>query len=224
MYMFQTLTLSPFFRGLSTNELEGIFKRISHSVKSYSKGQIIAQRDDEVRNLCIVVEGAVKGEMVDFSGKVLKVEEIQAPNPIAHAVLFGDKNRFPVDVIALTDCRMLYISKPDVVRLLQTNEVILNNFLNAISNRAHFLAGKLWFLSFKSIKEKVAHYLLSLDRGQPQPVLVLPKSHQELAELFGVTRPALARVLGDMQAEGIIIVNRREVEIVDRKRLVGLIN
>ncbi len=222
--MFDILSQSPFFIGLQPVDLEQIFQKIPHSIKTYPKGQTIAQRDEEVKGLYIVLEGVVKGEMVDFSGKILKVEEIQAPQPLAHAVIFSAPNRFPVDVIPLVDSKILFIPKVEVIHLLQSNEIILSNFLTAISNRAQFLTRKLWFLSFKTIKEKVAHYLLNLSKSETRTTIVLPKSHQELAELFGVTRPSLARVFSEMQDEGIILVNRREIAIIDRKKLIDMIN
>lgn len=221
--MYEVLVKSPFFVGLKSEDLEAIFKQISFTVRSFNKGQTVAQRDEEVKFLCILVEGVVKGEMVDFSGKILKVEEIQAPQPLAHAVIFSDANKFPVDVVALTDCKILFIPKADVLRLLQSNVIILNNFLRGVSNRAHFLTTKLWLLSFKTIKEKVAHYLLTLGKSETRTTIILPKSHQELAEFFGVTRPSLARVFSEMQEEGIIYVNRREITILNRSQLLKLI-
>lgn len=221
--MYNIISNSPFFKGLSPQEVESILGKIAHSVKSFAKGQTIAQREEEVKNLCIVVEGSVKGEMVDFSGKILKIEEMFAPQPIAHAFLFGERNRYPVDVIAIEDCKILFIPKPEVIRMLQQSDIILRNYLNAISNRAQFLSNKLWFLSFKTIKEKVAHYLLNLSRSETNKTIMLPKSHQELAEFFGVTRPSLARVFAEMQDEGIITVNRREVVIKNRDKLLEMI-
>jgi len=221
--MYQIISNSPFFRGLTPQDVEVILSKISHSVKSFSKGQTIAQREEEVKNLCIVLAGTVKGEMVDFSGKILKIEEMTAPQPIAHAFLFGERNRYPVDVIAIEDCKILFIPKPDVVRMLQQSDVILRNYLNAISNRAQFLSNKLWFLSFRTIKEKVAHYLLNLSRSESKTTIILPKSHQELAEFFGVTRPSLARVFAEMQDEGIIKVDRREIAIINRSKLLEMI-
>lgn len=221
--MFNILSNSPLFNGLSANDLEIIFSSISYSVKSFSKGHTIVQRDEEVNSLLIVIEGVVKGEMVDFSGKILKIEEIQATQPLAHAVMFSKVNKFPVDVVALENCKILFIPRSDVLRLMQSNETILKNFLRAVSNRAHFLTTKLWFLSFKTIKEKVAHYLLNLARSETRTTIILPKSHQELAELFGVTRPSLARVLSEMEDDGIIVVKRREIQIVDRQKLLEMI-
>lgn len=221
--MYQNITTSPIFRGLTESGIGELLGSTPHSVRSYSKGQTIAQRGDEVKNLCIIVEGSVKGEMVDFSGKILKIEEMHAPMPIAHAFLFGENNRFPVDVIALEDCKILYIPKPEFLRLMQRDSLVLSNYLNSISNRAQFLSNKLWFLSFKTIKEKIAHYLLNLSKSDVRTTIILPKSHQELAEFFGVTRPALARVLAEMQDEGIIHINRREITILNRSKLLEMI-
>lgn len=221
--MFVALSQSPLFKGLSSYELENIFLEISYSTKSYRKGQAIAQRDEVINHLLVVIEGTAKGEMVDLSGRILKVEEIPTSQPMAHAVLFSKNNRFPVNAVALTDCKILFIPRADVLWLMQSNEVFLNNFLLAVSNRAHFLTTKLWFLSFKTIKEKVAHYLLSLAKSETKTTIILPKSHQELAELFGVTRPSLARAFAEMKNEGIIEVDKREVRIVNKEKLMGLV-
>lgn len=219
----QKIMHSPIFRGVSPDEIKTLLERTSHSVKSFGKGQTIAQRNDEVHNLCIIVEGSVKGEMVDFSGKILKIEEMQAPMPIAHAFLFGERNRYPVDVVALEDCRILFIPKADFTRMMQQNATILSNYLNTIANRAQFLTNKLWFQSFKTIKGKIAHYILNLTQTAGSNTVTLPKSQQELAEFFGVTRPSLARVLAEMEDEGVITVNRRQITITDRKKLLEMI-
>lgn len=222
--MYPILSKSPIFKGVSPEEIEKMMSQTPHVVRNFSKGQLIAQRNEEVKNLCIVVEGSVKGEMADFSGKILKIEEMHAPMPIAHAFIFGEHNQYPVDVVALDDCRILYIPKADFLSLMQRNATVLMNYLNAISNRAQFLSNKLWFLSFKTIKEKIAHYLLNLSRNEANATLELPKSQQELAEFFGVTRPALARVFSELETEEIISIKRREVVIRDRGKLLRIIS
>ena len=221
--MFEIISRSPFFRGLQPTELEEMFSKIVYSVKTFPKGQLIAQRDEEVKNLCVLVQGSVKGEMVDFTGKVVKIEEMHAPMPIAHAFIFGEKNRFPVDVVAIDEVKMLFIPKSEVIRLLQGSSVILGNYLNAISNRAQFLSSKLWFLSFRTIREKVAQYLLSLTQESKSDRVTISKSQGELAEFFGVTRPSLARVFSEMEQEGLIVVERKEITIKNRKGLVDML-
>jgi CRP/FNR family transcriptional regulator, dissimilatory nitrate respiration regulator len=83
------------------------------------------------------------------------------------------------------------------------------------------LASKLKFLSFKTIKGKIAQYILSL-AGPDKVMVELPMTQNEMAEQFGVARPSLARAMGEMADEGIISVDRRVVRILDRKRLLAV--
>ena len=64
-------------------------------------GSIISQSGEQVNSLVVIVEGVVKGEMVDYSGRVIKIEDIPAPGALAPAFMFGNRNRFPVNVLQL---------------------------------------------------------------------------------------------------------------------------
>ena len=86
--------------------------------------------DDEVKNILILLCGSVKGEMVDFSGKTIKIEDIESPRPLAPAFLFGENNRYPVDIIANEKVEVLVLPKESFLQLMQQNEIILKNYLN----------------------------------------------------------------------------------------------
>ena len=216
--MYDILTRSPIFAGLSSDELEIIFQKCHCFTKTYEVGEILAFSGEPVNFLMIVLEGSVKGEMVDFSGKIIKIDDIRVPNPLASAFIFGRQNKFPVNVMTNEKTKILYIPKFDFLKMLQSDIRIMQNFLNVISGHTQILANKLKFLSFKTIKGKIAQYLLSL-AGPDKNVVELPLTQNDLAEQFGVARPSLARALGEMAEEGIISVERKVVRILDRKRL-----
>ena len=216
--MYDILTRSPIFAGLSSDELEIIFQKCHCFTKTFEVGEIAAFSGEPVNFLMIVLEGSVKGEMVDFSGKIIKIDDIRVPNPLASAFIFGRQNKFPVNVMANEKTKILYIPKFDFLKMLQSDIRIMQNFLNVISGHTQILANKLKFLSFKTIKGKIAQYLLSL-AGPDKNVVELPLTQNDLAEQFGVARPSLARALGEMAEEGIISVERKVVRILDRKRL-----
>lgn len=215
------LPSSP-FQGLSEEELSGLLKKVNFRVKRYRKGEVIALRGDPCNNLLIIKRGSVKGEMLDFSGKTLKIEDIEAPRAIASAFLFGQNNKFPVDVIGSEEGELLILPKASVIHLFKESQVFLKNYLDSISNRAQFLSTRLYFLSFKTIKGKLAQYILSLSKPGDRELL-LPKTQQEMAEFFGVTRPALARVMSELVKDRIVQVKRRRVLITDREKLMRLV-
>ena len=212
------LCQSPIFRGISANELEKLFSQIHFQLRTYQKNDLITQSGEICDRLLIIQRGNVKAEMNDYSGKTIKIEDIEAPRPLATAFLFGKENRFPVTVSANTEVEIVSIPKPEFMKLLQLNSLILNNYLNTISTRAQFLSKRLKFLSFKTIKQKIAHYLLEMAGDRPQTVEI-HQSQEQLAEIFGVTRPSLARTLSEMNREGLIETQRRFIKIVDKNRM-----
>jgi CRP/FNR family transcriptional regulator, dissimilatory nitrate respiration regulator len=216
--MYDILINSPIFAGLSEQELEEIFSKSHHFTKTFEVGDIAAFSGEPVNFLMIVLEGSVKGEMVDFSGKIIKIDDIRAPFPLASAFIFGKQNKFPVNVMANEKTKLLYIPKYDFMKMLQGDMRILQNFLNVISGHTQILANKLKFLSFKTIKGKIAQYILSL-AGPDKDMVELPLTQHDLAEQFGVARPSLARAIGEMAEDGILSVDRKVIRILDRRRL-----
>lgn len=216
--MYETLIHCPIFIGLSEEELEVIFSNSHHFTKTFEVGEIAAFSGETVNFLMVVLEGSVKGEMVDFSGKIIKIDDIRAPRTLASAFIFGKQNKFPVNVMANEKIRLLYIPKYDFMKMLQADIRILQNFLNVVSSQTQMLASKLKFLSFKTIKGKIAQYILGL-AGPDKDMVELPLTQNDLAEQFGVARPSLARALGEMAQQGILKVDRRVIRILDRKRL-----
>jgi CRP-like cAMP-binding protein len=216
--IYEILSRSPVFKGMKSLEIEEILKRVPHRIIKYKKGNIIAFRGDRCERLLVLIEGDVRGEMVDLTGKAIEVETISAPKPIAPAFIFGEKNVFPVDVVADQHILLLSIPKNSLIRLFQINKTVLNNYLDIISSKAHFLSERLWFMSFKTIKEKFSQYIFTLLKPGEDKV-VMPKSHQELSEFFGVSRPSLGRVIRELDREHIIQHNRREIVIKDLNRL-----
>jgi len=218
MINFQLLNQCPVFRGIEESETEHLLSQIHFQIKKFEKNDIVVYAGEQVNNLFIILSGSVRGEMIDFSGKTVKIEDIEAPRPLAAAFLFGKENKFPVTVTANKQIQILVVPVPEFLKLLQLNGQLLRNYLNSISSRAQFLSQKLHFLNFKTIKEKVAHFLLQ-QVGSKLNSFELKSTQQQLAELFGVTRPSLARVLGEMQNEGLIKIEKKTVTLLNKNAL-----
>ena len=219
---FPVLSNSPLFRGLSDDEIEKLAGTVNCRVRAYPAGSVIALEGEEIVSLIIVISGSVRGEMSDLTGRTIKIEDINPPQALATAVLFGDGARYPVTVIANTDSELLIINKDDYMKMMADDRRILSNYLSFICNKTQFLSGRLRFHSFHTIKGKFAHYLSSLP-GASSGRVVIDRSQQELSEYFGVTRPSLARAIGEMEQEGLISTERREVRLLNLKGLSKLI-
>lgn len=222
MLNIQKISLCPVFRGVPEKEAEKLLEAIHFQIKTFQKNDIIAIAGESVSNLYIILEGSVRGEMIDYSGKTIKIEDVEAPKPLAAAFLFGKDNKFPVTVTANVPVEILSVPVAEFLKLLQINAQILKNYLNSISTRTQFLSQKLHFLSFKTIKEKMAHFLLQ-KAGERLHSVELNMTQQQMADIFGVSRPSLARVLGEMQKEDLIKVDKKTITLNDKQKLNDLL-
>lgn len=180
-------------------------------------------QDEPVNRLIILLSGSVKAEMSDPSGRIVKVEDIEAPNPLAILFLFGEHNQFPVQAMAREEVEALIIPRQSILKLLQMNETLLRNYLDISANFASRLSRKLHFMSFRTIRQKMAVYLLDLSKEQQSDRVTLDKPKSILADFFGVSRPSLERELTKMQTDGLILSERREITLLQKGKLMQLI-
>lgn len=221
--MTPALINNPLFRGITPEKLSANMEEIRFHTHSYKKGEILARQGDVCNRLMILTKGSVRGEMIDYSGRLIKVEDIAAPRALAPLFLFGEENRFPVEVTANELTEVIEIPKSSVLELFRKNEQFLENYMNLSANYARTLSDKLFFMSFKTIRQKIASYLLRLHKQQQQLQITLDRSQQELSDYFGVSRPSLARELSHMQDDGLITADRKQITILQKEQLVRLI-
>ena len=221
--MIPALVNNPLFRGITPERLFADLEEISFHTRSYKKGEILAQQGAVCNRLVILTKGSVRGEMIDYSERLIKVEDIAAPRAIAPLFLFGEENRYPVEVTANEPTEVIELPKSSVLSLFRKNEQFLENYMNLSANYARTLSDKLFFMSFKTIRQKLASYLLRLYKQQQQTHITLDRSQQELSDYFGVSRPSLARELAHMQEDGLLIADRKHITILQKEQLVRLI-
>lgn len=228
--MIHNLDLSkcPICSAISPENLNELFQNMLYKTEDYIKGDTIARQGSLLKHLYILIKGAVKTEMITENGGLLTIEVIKAPRPLASAFLFAESNTFPVDVTAIEDSKILMIPKEEIIKLFQKDAAFLQCYITYNSNVTQFLSHKLQILTIKTIKGKLAHYLLEqlavchlIDPSIN--AFIMDKNQTELAKYFGVTRPALARTLAAIQHEGAIKAERNKITILNNSLLKNML-
>jgi CRP/FNR family transcriptional regulator, dissimilatory nitrate respiration regulator len=216
--MFHVLINSPLFKGLEIWEIETLIEKTPHQIRQFVNKELLAFSGEHVDKAIILLDGRLQGEMVDFAGNSLKIEELDPPQMVAAAFLYGPQSVFPVNLSAKSEGKILIIFKPDFTNMLSKEPRVLNNYLNIVSSKAQFLSGKITFLNFKTIKEKIAYFLLQKMK-KDSAVVAINQTQKGLAELFGVARPSLARSITELEENGILKWEREQVLVIDPKKL-----
>lgn len=211
----------PLCRTIPTEQRAAFLADINYIVKHFDKKETIIQQHTPYNYLYILINGEVETQMIDENGDYTIVETIQAPNPLATGFLFASCNQSPVTAIALTSCVIISIHKENILTLMHTYPEFLTNFLAQLSDKMAFMSERLRLASYKSIKSKLAFYLLKTSNGENQ--FTLPASKEDVSKHLSVTRPAMVNILRQFVDEGIIEFDKREISIINRRALQQLI-
>lgn len=194
-YLIELLSMAAAFKGCKQNTLEELTASATHRLRHKKEGTHIAHMGDKLKEAVILVEGTVYSSMTNPDGKEIVVATLTGPIMLAPAFIFTKNSHFPVNVIAKTDCSLLYIHKSTLRDRMLYDPQLMMNFIEIISDRCQHLSQRLNDLTLLSLRERVIKYLSKHHRID---------SVEWLAKELGIARPSLSRVLSDLKNDGII--------------------
>lgn len=202
----QQLVRLPLFDQVTEAEAEQLLHKAPNSLRTYKSREYIARQGDVCRSLYILCTGTVRAQMENAEGKQLTIDVINAPDVLAPAFIYASENRFPVNVEAISDCEVFIMDKNRFLDFMHETPSVMKNFIGLISDRSLFLSRKLNEFALQSLKSRLLNYLQVNKRISNQ---------QEVAFILGVARPSLARALSELNNEGRIRMEGKEIHIND---------
>ena len=207
------------FRNVEKYEIEDLLDNNVYSIKEYTKNDMLALAGDTVNHLMIVLYGSLVARMVSDSGKSIQIDRIDKGRIVAPAMIFATNNQFPVNVSPENNVSIFYMHKDTFLKAMHQNEILLFNFIRIVSDINHFLSTKIHTLSLKSIKGKLAEYLLHESEKQNALNILLPMTKQELSDKFAVARQALSRSFSELEESRLINMEGRKIAILNKEKL-----
>lgn len=214
------LSKSSLFKDIEQADIELFLANNLYKIKEYTKNDVFALAGDQVNYLMLVLSGSLIARMVSESGKSIQIDKIDEGRIVAPAMLFATNNVFPVNVIPEGDVSVFFMHKDSFLKAMHQNEKLLHNFIRIVSDINRFLSTKIHSLSLKTIRGKLAEYiLLELEKQGEESKIILPLTKQELADKFAVARQALSRSLSELEEEGLILTEGKEIVVQDKNKL-----
>lgn len=207
------LSHTVLFSKITDSEIENILEGLKYRVVTFQKDQMVIKRGTPYDRLLIVISGLLRSELIGENTRLIRLKDFNPTEIVAPALLYGQKDSFPVDLIAKEETAVMSIEKESLFRLFQERPAILRNYLGLISNMFIFISEKLDYLNFNTIRKKLAFLIIKLYEIDGKS-LKLPLPVAELAEFFGVERPSLSYVITQFVREGIWNRNGRNCFIL----------
>lgn len=163
--------------------------------RAYKAGQQVFEEGESATFLPIVLEGSIKMVRYPDVGKELILGVFEAGEIFAIPPALDGK-QFPATAVALTDCRILKVPRPQFLELLgsspEFSAMIMERMCGILRDRSETVR----ILASPSAEHRVAGVLLRLSgtiaEGEAKKIAM---RRQDIAEMAGLTTEATIRAI-----------------------------
>lgn len=217
--MYEILTNSPFFNGLTAKEIKELLQTVNYKIVEYPAKEIYTLAGMPCKYADFILKGELISRMTGLSGKQVQIDRLKACVLIAPAFIFAKNNAMPVSVETAQHTTIMRMMPSELKHLIDTNEHIRMNFIQRLSSIDVFLTQKLRMLSLFTVREKVAYFLMKAAKEQQSRTIKLSNSRQEIADTFGIQKFSLLRCLSEFEDNGAIKIDGKQITILNSDRM-----
>lgn len=215
------LAVLPLFSDIGNAERERLAQGCQ--LRRFERGDMVFRVGEPCEAFHVVVVGQVKLFVISPAGQEKVIELVSPGASFAEALMFLERPCM-VNAQALADTLVLSIQRHAVLAELELDSRFAMRMLAGLSRRLHGLVHDVQAYALQSGVQRVVGYLLRdqvLDDGHTEEArtVSLPVSKATVASRLSLTPEYFSRVLRELEAAGLIAVDKRDIHILDSKQL-----
>ena len=216
-YLSELKTMKLFY-GIQESEMTAMLGCIGAYLKEYKKNQYIITLEENVEAVGILLSGKVDMIKEDLWGNKTLLVSMQKGELFGESFSCGIVKNATVSFVADTASMILFLPFSRILRTCNMpckfHHRLIENMVTVIAEKNIVLMDKVDILSKKTLREKIATYLLQEASKQQSLYFDIPLGRVQLAEYLCVDRSALTRELNTMKAEGYIDFDKNTVRVL----------
>lgn len=188
----------------------------------YKRGQKVHSGETQCVGVIFVTKGRLRVYIMSDEGKEVTLYRVESGEVcIMSASCVMTEITFDVYVDSETQTEAVVLPSSTFAKLMNSN-IYFENFANKL--KAQRFSDVMWTMQqilFYSFDKRLAIFLYDeLVKSGP----IVTYSHMEIAQYLGSAREVVSRMLKYFENEGIVRISRKEVEIIDKKKLMERLN
>ena len=209
------------FERLSADELAWLEAR-SRS-RSFGRGSPIYLPAEAAESVLLLASGRVKICNITAEGKQAILAFIEPGELFGELAVF-DQGARDEYAEAIEKSTIVLIPGEHFRELMERHAGVSVGVTKLIGLRRRRIERRLKYLLFRSNRERLVNLLLELAETYGKKtndglLLDIKLSHQDLANVIGSTRETVTVTLGELQAEGRLVLGRRKIVLTDIDQL-----
>lgn len=197
---------------------------------SFRKGQTLFSQGDAVTHVHVVEQGRVRLVLLSASGHEKHMAIVGPHGMVGECSAFLD-GRHSVTAVASSDVLTRQVDRARLLRCMERDTGCLQQVLWLMNVKLRVLAHQNLLLSQATAAQRVVHHLVQLagtyGEAQADGVAIrISFTHQEMANIAGLSRVMTSNVLTQLQEQGLIEMVKSHCVVRDlqglKHRAVGL--
>ncbi len=215
------LSVLPLFSDLTLVELKQLAEGCL--MRRLARGDMVFRMGEPCNEFHVVVTGQVKLFVLSPAGQEKVLELVGPGQSFGEAIMFTDRP-YILGAQSLSDMLLLTVSKRAVLAEIERDHRFALRMLAGLSRRMHGLVHDVEAYSLHSGLQRVIGFLLrdqaleDCDAAEVRTVS-LPVSKATIASRLSLTPEYFSRVMHELEAHGLIEIDRRDIRILDAQRL-----
>lgn len=211
----EILSVVPYFKDLDDDVLKSVARAAIR--REYDQDQLVILEGVPSSGLYIVQSGWLKVVKIAIDGRE-QILQFLGPGEAFNAVGVFTQTPSPATVIALETTTAWVVLRERMLRLLEEYPQLAQQVIEDMAGRVTHLISLVEDLSLRTVEGRLARRLL--DQAVGDTIQRQRWATQaEMASRMGTVPDVLNRVLRQLADEGLIRVDRKRIEILDRPGL-----
>jgi len=187
------------------------------SVRQFPADTLLVSEGERGDHLYVVLEGRVRVFVSDAQGREVILNS-HGPGEFFGELALIDQAPRSASVICVEPSRLLLVGRQAYERAVADCPSLALHVLSALPQRVRSLTQSLKTMALQDVTGRVTEVLLRLARDEGDQLVVEPRpTQQEIASRVGASREMVSRVMKDLSARGLLVVQGKT--LVLRKEL-----
>ena len=201
---------SPFFKGLTDNEILSILHCVNATITSKERNSYIFRAGDSTEVMGLVLSGCVLVIQEDLWGHRNILSKCHTGDFFGEPYAASPGAVLNISVIADEDCEIISLN---VQRLLVSCPTACEHHQKLIRNLVSVLNDKITHVGKRTTRDKLLSYLSAESIRHSSLSFDIPFDRQQLADYLCIDRAAMSTEISKLQKEGYLKTNRKHFEL-----------
>jgi len=207
---YEYLKQNKIFCNCSDEDIAKLVKEAE--LKSFSKGEVIFSPNNQERCIGILAQG--QADVSKGAKNQIMISKLQTGELFGAVTLFANQNNFVNTITAATTCTVVFFSYESIIKLMKKEPSVWQNYICYLSDRIYFLNDRIDEFTACNASGKLAMYMEEYFKGKDE--FIFSVSMTALSKVLDIGRSSLYRALDELEQNGAIKRNGKQITILNR--------